>query len=205
LAEPPNPGGPTYVYIFEAAAEGEAKVKIPIVYSDDPDLTQRLTFAVTIQVGSAGKPAALQASRTPDQANTTAWTKAWLNLLSGARQTFTPSLGRLTGVEVEVVVANPGPLDDEVTLMLLNGEGVTLATVSKIVSVADCGHVLFLFPNGGLRVSPGQTYSIGLRGGSLFGWKYVSGGYKKGAAWFNDKPLLPGTGSSFLFRTFGAE
>jgi hypothetical protein len=31
LAWPPNPGGPTYVYIFEATAEGEAQVKIPII------------------------------------------------------------------------------------------------------------------------------------------------------------------------------
>jgi hypothetical protein len=125
-----------------------------------------------------------------------------LNLLSGARQTFTPSLPRLTAVEVKLVVANPGPPDDEVTMMLQKGEGVTLATISKTVTVADCDHVLFLFPNGGLRVSPGETYSIGLSGGSLFGWKYVSGGYKKGAAWFDGRPL---EGSSFLFRTFGAE
>jgi hypothetical protein len=205
LAEPPNPGGPTFVYIFEAAAEGEAEIKVPLIYSDDLDLTKRLTFAVTIQVGSDGKQAALHASATPDQANTTVWTKGWMNLLSGARQTFTPSLARLTSVEVELVVANPGPPDDEVTMMLLNGEGVTLAAVSKTVSVDDCGHVLFRLPNGGLRVSPGQTYSIELSSGSLFGWKYVPGGYKKGAAWFNGKPLLPGTGSSFLFRTFGAE
>ena len=39
-----------------------------------------------------------------------------------------------------------------------------------MVPVADCD-VLFVFPNGGLGVSPGQVCSIGLRGGSLFGWK----------------------------------
>jgi hypothetical protein len=102
------------------------------------------------------------------------------------------------------VVANPGPPDEEVTLNLLNAWGDVLAVVSKTVPVDDCGHVLFVFPNGGLQVSPGQVYGIRLSGGSLFGWKYVVGGYKNGAASFNGKPLLPGARSTFLFRTFGA-
>src|SRR5205809_3655286 len=37
LAWPPNPGGPTYVYIFEATAEGEVQVKIPLICSENPD------------------------------------------------------------------------------------------------------------------------------------------------------------------------
>jgi len=79
-----------------------------------------------------------------------------------------------------------------------------LADVSKTVLVADCRQVLFVFPNGGLRVSPGQVYSIRLSGGSVFGWKYVVGGYASGAASFNGRPLLPDTRSTFLCRTFGA-
>ena len=55
---------------------------------------------------------------TPDQANTAPWKNAWTNLLNDVRQTFTPSLPRLTRVEVELVVANPGPSDDEVTMYL---------------------------------------------------------------------------------------
>jgi len=205
LAWPPNPGGPTYVYIFEATAEGEAQVKIPLINSDNPDWTKRLTFTVRIHVGSvAGNPLALHASRTPDQTNTAPWKKAWTNLLNDPRQTFTPSLPRLTGVEVELVVANPGPSDHEVTMYLGNAGGEVLAVVSKTVSVADCGHVLLIFPNGGLRVSPGQVYSIRLSSGSVFGWKYVVGGYANGAASFNGRPLLPDTRSTFLFRTFGA-
>jgi hypothetical protein len=120
------------------------------------------------------------------------------------RQTFTPSLPRLTRVEVELVLANPGPHDGEVTMFLENVGGEVLADVSKTVPVADCGHVLFVFPNGGLRVSPGQVYGIRLSGGSVFGWKYVVGGYASGAASFNGRPLLPDTRSTFLFRTFGA-
>jgi len=39
--------------------------------------------------------------------------------------------------------------------------------------------------------------------GATFGWKYIGGGYEKGEATFNGKPLLPGARSTFLFRTFG--
>ena len=198
LAWPPTPGGPTQICIFEAAAEGEAQVEIFHTES-------KPTFAVTIQVGlPAGRSPRLHASMTPDQANTVAWKEGWTNLLNDMRQTFTPSLPRLTGVEVELVVANPGPPDDEITMSVENPEGETLALLSKTVPVADCD-VLFVFPNGGLEVTPGQVYSIGLSSGSLFGWKYVAGGYKKGTAWFNGKPLTPDTRSTFLFRTFGAQ
>src|SRR5262249_14272414 len=131
------------------------------------------------------------------------WKNGSTNLLNEVRQTFRPSLPRLTGVEVELVVANPGPPDDELTMTIEDAEGETLALLSKTVPVADCD-VLFVFPNGGLEVTPEQVYSIRLSGGTLFGWKYVVGGYKKGAAWFNGKPLLPGARSTFLFRTFGA-
>lgn len=37
------------------------------------------------------------------------------------------------------------------------------ALVSRTVAATDCGHVLFVFPNGGLQVSPRQVYSIRLR------------------------------------------
>jgi hypothetical protein len=203
---PPNPGGPTFIYIFEAAAEGEVQVKVPILNSDNPDLTKQLTFAVTIRVGpAAGDQRGLRASMTPDQANTEPWKNAWTNLNNQVRQSVMPALPRLTGVEVELVVANPGPASGEVTMTLMNAEGEPLAVVSKTVPVADCSHVLFLLPKSGIRVSPGQAYSIGLRsGGGVFGWKYVKGGYHNGAASLNGKPLMRDTLSTFLFRTFGA-
>jgi hypothetical protein len=205
LVVPVNPGGPRFVYIFAAAAEGEAEIKVPIIDSDNPDLTKRLTFAVIIRVASAaGHRSAQHASMTPDQANTAPWKNGWMNLLNDVRQTFTPSLSVLTGVEVELAVANAGPSDDEITLNLGDGEGNLLAVVSKIVPVTDCSHVRFAFPNGGVPVSPWHLYSIGLRGGSLFGWKYVAGGYPNGDASFNGKPLSPDSRSTFLFRTFGA-
>ena len=200
---PPNPGGRTYVYIFEAAAVGKVQVIIPVLNSLDPDIAKKNTFVAMIQVErAAGKP---RSFRRPDQTNTTAWTRTWTNLVNDVEQTFTPSLPTLTSVEVELVVANPGPSDEKLTLSLLNAKGEVLAVVSKTVPVQDCGHVQFFFPNGSWRVLPGQVYSIRLQGGSLFGWKYVVGGYKNGAASFNGKPLLPDRRSTFLFRTFGAE
>jgi hypothetical protein len=90
-------------------------------------------------------------------------------------------------------------------MTLLNTGGEPMAVVAKTVPVDACRHVLFIFPYGGLRVSPGQLYSIELSGaGSLFGWKYVPGGYAYGTASFNGKPLLQDARSTFLFRTFGA-
>jgi len=204
---PPNPGGPGFVYIFEATSEGEALVEVPIINGvGDSDLANELGFIVTIRVGPAdGKPSALHVLMTPDQANTAPWKSGWTSLFNVVRQTFTPSLPRLTGVEVELVVANPGPASADVTLMVMNAEGIALAIVSKTVPVADCRHVLFVLPSGGLPVSPRHVYSIGLSSvGSVFGWKYVVGGYAKGAASFNGKPLLRDARSTFLFRTFGA-
>lgn len=199
---PPNPGGPSFVYIFQAVAEGEARVTVPVINSEPASYTSDITFTVTIGVRSKGMRHALLM---PDQANTAPWQNAWTNLNNFARQTFIPSLPRLTGVEVELVVANPGPESAEVSMMVLNEEGVGVASVFKTVTAADCGHVVFILPRGGLAVSPGHVYSIALSGGdNLFGWKYVVGGYSHGSAFFKDKPLLKSTRSGFMFRTFGA-
>ena len=141
----------------------------------------------------------------PDQGNTTPWKNAWTNLVNDVRQTFTPSLPILTAVEVELVLVNPGPSDDQVTLYVRNAPGDALEVIANVVPVTDCSHVHFAFPNGGLGVTPGQVYSIGLSGGSAFGWKYVVGGYANRAAWFNGKPLLLETRSTFLFQTYGAK
>jgi hypothetical protein len=65
--------------------------------------------------------------------------------------------------------------------------------------------VLFVFPNGGVDISPGQLYSLRLSGGTTFGWKYVVGGYEKGSTSFNGQPLLRDARSTFLFKTFGTK
>jgi len=197
---PPNPGGPSFVYIFQAVAEGEARVTVRVINVEQTPFTNDITFSITVGV----RPGMHRVSLVPDQANSAPWQNAWTNLNNFVRQTFTPSQPRLTGVEVELVVANPGPASAEISVMILNREGASLALVSKTAPVAECDHVLFLFPRGGLPVTPGQVYSIALSGGdNIFGWKYVVGGYGKGAAFFNNKPLMKHRRSTFLFRTFG--
>jgi len=150
-------------------------------------------------------PLAQVESMRPDQVNTAGWDKAWTNLVNDVEQTFSPSLTRLTGVEVELVVGNAGPAKDQVTLTVLDATGQTRAVMTQSVPTADCDQVMFVIPKGGVEVTPGQIYRLKLSGGTTFGWKYVVGGYEKGEATFNGKPLLHDARSTFLFRTFGAK
>lgn len=152
-------------------------------------------------IAHAGTSAPLK----PDQANTARWDKAWTNLVNDAEQSFIPSLPKLTAVEVDLIVGNPGPAEDELTVTVLDSAGQTVAVVTQTVPASDCEHALFVISNDGVDVKPGQIYRIKLTGGMLFGWKYVVGGYEKGAATFNGKPLLPKARSTFLFRTFGTD
>ena len=41
---------------------------------------------------------------------------------------------------------------------LLDGEGQVLASVSKTAPFAECGHVRFALPQGGVPVAPGQSH-----------------------------------------------
>jgi hypothetical protein len=193
LKMPQNPGGTTQVLRFRAVAQGEASI---LLISVNP----KNVFAVTVVVG----PATAQSSPppAPDQENTAAWASAWTNVLNDTRQKFTPSRPWLASTEVYLVVANPGPSQDTVTLTLLNSTGEPLVQVSKIVQAAACAPVSFAYPNGGLAVTPGQVYYIQLSGGNLFGWKYTQGGYRYGGASFNGKPLLSDGNANFLFRTY---
>lgn len=141
----------------------------------------------------------------PDQVNVAGWNRAWTNLVNDAEQSFVPSMPRLLAVEVELVVGNANASQDDLTLAVLDNEGTLLASITQQVKTAHCEHALFELPEGGVDVMPGQTYWIRLEGGTTLGWKYVVGGYPKGEATFNGKPLLPKARSTFLFRTFGAE
>jgi|SRR5450432_3890045 len=145
-----------------------------------------------------------QQNMIPDQVNTAGWDKGWTNLGNDVRQSFTPTLHRLTAVEVDLVVGNPGTMGDQLTLTVLDANGQALSTVSKMVPTEKSDQVVFVIPKGGLKVTPGQNFILKLSGGPTFGWKYMVGGYPKGAATFNGRPLLPGTWSTFLFQTFGA-
>jgi hypothetical protein len=140
-----------------------------------------------------------------DQVNRARWDRAWTNLVNDAEQTFMPSLPRLLAVEVELVVGNAGPTEDDLTLTVMDATGQPVAVVIQTVATSGCEHTMFVIPKNGIDVIPGQAYRLKLTGGTLFGWKYVVGGYENGAATFNGKPLLPKARSTFLFRTFGAE
>lgn len=192
LKMPPNPGGATQVLHFQAVAKGEATI---LLISINPEHV----FAVTVEVGPAkghrSSPLA------PDQSNTAPWANAWTNLLNDVRQSFVPSRPKMISAEVELVVANAGPSEDTLTLILLNSKGQPLAQISRSVQATNCSHVVFSLPNGGLALSPGEMYYLRLSGGDVFGWRYTEGGYKNGAASFNGG-LLSGRDSNFLFRTY---
>jgi hypothetical protein len=162
--------------------------------SVDPLIAPRLS---PIPPGSRGMK--------PDQVNIAGWNKAWTNLVNIAEQSFTPSMSRLVAVEVELVVGNDNAAKDELTLSIFDASGNELTSATELVQSSNCEHALFVLPEGGVEVSPGNSYRIRLRGGTTFGWKYVLGGYPKGEATFNSKPLLPKARSTFLFRTFGSE
>jgi len=137
-----------------------------------------------------------------DQENTALWEGAWTNLENDVRQVFGPSRPRLTAVEVDLLVGNPGPAQDTLTLNVLDTFGAPIATVTQVVPASRVDRVRFILPNEGLALTVGNLYSIQLKGGHTFGWKYVMGGYEKGYATFNGKPLATNSRSTFLFRTF---
>src|ERR1700731_1275480 len=89
-------------------------------------------------------------SMQPDQINEAGWDKAWTNLLNVAEQSFTPSLPKLLGVEVELVVGNPGRPEDELTLTIVDANGKELAVVTQKVQTANPEHVMFLMPTDGV-------------------------------------------------------
>ena len=80
-------------------------------------------------------------------------------------------------MEVGLVVGNPGPPDEDLTLSLLNPEGEVLAVISKTVPVEDCCQVRFLvsqrrcasFARAGLQypVERGQPVWVKVRCGWL--------------------------------------
>ena len=164
-----------------------------------PGGTPSSTKSKTTEAGTTAKQSELIA----DQVNEAGWQKAWTNLVNDAEQSFQPTMPRLTGAEVLLVVGNPGPAEDRLELTVSDASGNPIATESQTVEAKNCERVVFEFPNQGIAVTPGATYRIRLQGGLLFGWKYVIGGYPNGEATFNGRPLVADTRSTFLFRTFG--
>jgi hypothetical protein len=71
------------------------------------------------------------------------------------------------------------------------------------VAADGVDRVRFVFPDD-VAVTPGQSYAIRVSGRVTFGWKYVVGGYERGGATFNGRPLVANTRTTFLFRTLGS-
>jgi hypothetical protein len=63
---PPPPGGPIFIYIFDAITEGEAQIKIPVLNALDPEMERTRRFSVTIRVGPAGGNHTLRANLRTD-------------------------------------------------------------------------------------------------------------------------------------------
>jgi hypothetical protein len=78
--------------------------------------------------------------------------------VNDAEETFTPSLPRLTAAEVELVLGNPGPTEDQLILTVLDITGRTIALLAKNVPTANPDQVLFVLPKGGIEVTRGETY-----------------------------------------------
>lgn len=205
----PPPGGPASTYIFEAVTEGEAQIKVPVLGAHDPETARTREFSMTVRVGPGSGNTSPSANLRTDQENSEPWKGRWASTANGLRETFVPKLPKLTAVEVELVAVHPdSPATGEIAMVISNAEPGMRAQVLKTVSSSDCSHVLFLLPGGGLQVSPGQTYTIQLVGADgAFGWKYVDGGYREGAASVpnGSHPPLPDSRTSFLFKTFGSD
>jgi hypothetical protein len=137
--------------MFEAVAEGEAQVKVPLNGALDPKtgkVKTLRTFSMTIRVGPARGNSRRQGSPLRlDQANSPPWSGAWITLdyLDGPgiplpkwgfrvlSQTFVPRLAKLTSMEVQLAAAKPGQSTGEVGMLLMTKHQV-LADVWKTTS-----------------------------------------------------------------------
>jgi len=115
-----------------------------------------------------------------DQANTGAWDRGWTVASNDLRQTFIPALPFLMAIDVDLVLGNPGPAADRVSLSVYDAAGNEIASTSRDVPTAGVDRVRFEFPHQ-VAVTMGQTYAIRVSSHTTFGWKYVVGGYERGA------------------------
>jgi hypothetical protein len=214
---PIRPGGVSFTYMLEAIAQGEAEIRIPILDALGPGTPGIREFSMTVHVAPGAGIPSPYANLRRDTENRGPWQGRWANpaispnkrFASMLSETFVPSLGNLTAVEVELVAAHPGPpATGDIEIQLSSNTSKPVADVWKTVSTEDCSHVLFLLPKGGVQVSRGNVYTLRLTEfDGLFGWKYVVGGYRKGAASAPDGsiPPLPDARSTFLLKTFGTK
>lgn len=167
-----------------------------------PSGTGTPTASPSTGATSAGPPPVLV-----DQVNDPAWTGGAVTIepVNRDSQVFTPSLPHLIAIEVALITVNAGRGGDTVTLTVVDGSGVQIATASAAIAEGWDGFWRFSFPDGGPPVTPGQPLTISVQdtGKSVFGWKYVPGNpYPRGQAEFNGSTF---GANDFLFRTYGAQ
>jgi hypothetical protein len=111
----------------------------------------------------------------------------WTNVVpaSGSGQTFVATRPHITGIEVDLVTANPkAGARDTLTLTLSTFAGDILTQVHRTLDSGREGWVCFPMPEGGIDVTPGDTLTLRLAdtGAVLFGWRYGNDTYPKGHA-----------------------
>jgi hypothetical protein len=136
-----------------------------------------------------------------DQSNLPAWEEAWTNIQpeNEATQTFTPRLGTLTGVDIDIVTGNPQYGDDYVTVEIMRN-ATSLGSATRLVPVNSEGVLHFDFKSP-ISTDPGETLRLVVRDTTLtIGWKYGDNSYS-GGIFIHQGVEFPN--NDFFFRTWG--
>jgi hypothetical protein len=126
------------------------------------------------------------------------------------RQTFTPNVNRLTGVDVYLETVDAGN-GDEAVIVRIFSDGSEVGRASQNVQAGFAGSLHFDFASA-LVIAAGETATLAvtnssdgsLKANSTFAWRYSileeGGTYSGGRAWHSD---MPWANQDFLFRTYG--
>jgi len=134
-----------------------------------------------------------------DQSNLPVWDGGWTAMSWDQSQTFQPGLPILTGVDIDILTANPHLGDDVITVEILKSD-VVLATASQLVTAGSEGLLHFDFPTE-VYVNIGETYLLSVPGTKdTFGWKFGGDTYPNGIRFLGEmeKPY-----HDWFFQTYG--
>jgi hypothetical protein len=134
-----------------------------------------------------------------DQSNLPEWGGGWTAMSWDRSQTFQPGMPILTGVDIDILTANPSLGDDSITVKILQSD-IVLATASQLVSVGFTGLLHFDFPTE-VAVNVGETYVLSVPGvKDTFGWKFGGDTYSNGMRFLNGEAKPD---KDWLFQTYG--
>ncbi len=133
-----------------------------------------------------------------DQSNLMGGTR-WVAMSWTQSQTFQPDMPILTGVDIDILSANPFLGDNVITVEILDSD-VVLATSSQLVFADYTGLLHFDFPTE-VEVNVGETYVLNVPGTKdTFGWMFGGDTYLDGIRLLGGDPR-PSTDHSF--QTYG--